>query len=118
MGAELGGGDTGNSVSWLSPASPFTVVDTTSKPLVTRGLAGALCAVLTTARGWLELEVLWARTDRDVTVLFATLVTAVDRWDPGEVGGQDVAPGEVVGLEERLDSQEGCRGVVLTGKES
>jgi hypothetical protein len=74
--------------------------------------------VVTAARGWLELEVLWARTDRDVIVLFATLVTAVDRWDPGEVGGQDVAPREVIGLEERLHSQEGCRGVVLTGKES
>lgn len=74
--------------------------------------------MLSTARGWLELEVLWARTDRDVTVLFGTLVTAVDRWDSGEVGGQDVTPGEVIDLEERLHSQEGCRGVVLTGKES
>lgn len=74
--------------------------------------------MLTTARGWLELEVLWARTDRDVTVLFGTLVTTVDRWDSGEVGGQDVTPGEVIDLEERLHSQEGCRGVVLTGKES
>lgn len=118
MGAELGCGDTGNSVNWLCPASPFSVADGTSKPLVTRVLAGALCAVLTTARGWLELEVLWARTDRDVTVSFATLVSAVDRWDPGEVGGQDVTPGEVIGLEERLHSQEGCRGVVLTGEES
>lgn len=72
--------------------------------------------MLTTVRGWLELLVLWARTDRDVSVLFVTLVTTVDRWDPREVGGQDVTPGEVVGLEERL--QEGRRGVVLTRKES
>lgn len=118
MGAELRVGDTGNSVSSLYPASPFSVADTTSKPLVARGLAGALCAVLTTARGWLELEVLWARTDRDVTVLFVTFISAVDRWDLREVGDQDVAPGEVIGLEERPHSQEGCRGVVLTGKES
>lgn len=67
--------------------------------------------MLTTARGRLELKVLRTRTDGGITVLFVTLGTAVDRWDPRALGGQEVAPGEV-------GSQEGSRGVVLTGKES
>lgn len=117
MGAEVGCEETGSLVGWLCPGSPFSVAAKTSKPLVTRGLPGTLCAVLT-ARAWLELEVLWARTDGDITVLSVTLVTGVVRWDPREVGGLEVAPGEATGLEEGPGSQEGCRGVVLTGKES
>lgn len=67
--------------------------------------------MLTTARGRLELKVLWGRTDGDITVLFVALGVAVDRWGPRALGGQELAPGEV-------GSQEGGRGVVLTGKES
>lgn len=118
MGTELGCGDTGSPVGWLCPGSVCSVAGTTSKPLVTRGPAGILCVVLTTVRGWLEAAALWAWTDGDITVLFVTLVTVVVRWDPGDVEGLEVAPGEVIGVEEGLGSQEGCRGVVLTGKES
>lgn len=118
MGIELGCGDTGSPVAWLCPGSVCSVAGTTSKSLVTRGLAGALCAVLTTVRGWLEAEGLRAWTEGDITVSFVTLVTVVVRRDPGDVGDLEVAPGDVIGLEEGLGSQEGCRGVVLTGKES
>lgn len=117
MGPELGCGDTGSPMDWLCPGSFCSVAGTTSKPLVTRGLTGAICVVLTTVRGWLG-EVLRAWTDGDIPVLSVTLVTVVVRRDSGDVGGLEVAPGEVIGLEEGLGSREGCRGVVLTGKES
>lgn len=84
---------------------------------MTRGWT-ARCVELTTARGWLELEVLWDRMNGDIPVLFVAFVTVAVRWDPRGVGGLEVAPGEITDLEEGLGRQEGCKGVVLTGKES
>lgn len=124
VGSGLGSGDTGRPMGWPGPGWTFSVDGTISTLLVTRGLTGTCSAVPALAGGLLGLEKLWAAMGWGIPVPFMTFVTAgVSKasWDPEEVGGLEVTPGEATGLEEGLAGNSrlgrGWRGVVLTGKE-